>query len=445
FVISLVRDITERKRRERELRRSERRFRNLAENLDQVFWITDPEFEEFEYLSPLTEEWFHKPVEEFYEDPFTWESEIHPDDLPTVKREINKHIINAETPGEYETFQCEFRVKDGDSYRWCRAEGTPYLDDSGNVTKVLGFIQDITEQKQSQRRIRTFFESPMSFRAILEPDGTLLEINRPSLEVLDCEEGELIGTPFWETPVWDPDPEVQKDIRQALETPFFIANEEKRYGEEVFNPVTDEDGNVRYIFTEGRDITERHEAREKLKESEKRFRQLVRTAPNAVISTNDRGEITLWNETAEEIFGYPEDEILGEPVTKIMPEDYREDHRASFKKYLQTGEESILGETVELKGLHRNGETFPIELSLSDLGESPGEKSYRFTAIIRDITQRKEAEKSLQESERRFRQMAENIDEIIYMFSGDWSELLYVNSQYEEIWGRSREQLHEDP
>jgi two-component system NtrC family sensor kinase len=131
---------------------------------------------------------------------------------------------------------------------------------------------------------------------------------------------------------------------------------------------------------------------ELVRESEQRFRGLIGTAQDAVVIMDHHGRITLVNHVAEKIFGYREKEMLGQPVTPLMPERYREAHRQGIERYLRTREASLIGRTIELGGLRRSGEEFPLEMSLSVM-EHKG--SPLFTAIIRDITERKKIEAEL--------------------------------------------------
>jgi PAS domain S-box-containing protein len=128
------------------------------------------------------------------------------------------------------------------------------------------------------------------------------------------------------------------------------------------------------------------ERTKEFRESEERIRGLVETSTDAIISANEEGRITLWNKAAEKIFGYSEGEALGKPLTLIMPEEYRERHGRGFKHYLETGETRVIGKTVELEGLRKDGTKFPLELSLSDMRR---DERHIFTAVIRDITERK--------------------------------------------------------
>lgn len=148
-------------------------------------------------------------------------------------------------------------------------------------------------------------------------------------------------------------------------------------------------------------VAEREEALRELEASEERYRTLTETAVDGIVVAGEDGRIIEWNEGAREIFGYRKSEALGERVVMLMPERYRERHREGMERAARTGEGRLLGRTVELEGLDRDGEEFPIELALSTW--SAGETRY-FTAIIRDVSDRKRMERELvdiQERERR--------------------------------------------
>jgi PAS domain S-box-containing protein len=132
---------------------------------------------------------------------------------------------------------------------------------------------------------------------------------------------------------------------------------------------------------------------ESLEDSEERFRSVTETANDAIVSIDNLGNIILWNEGAEAIFGYSADEIIGKPVTLIMPERFHEAHRKGMERILTTGKSKIVGKTIELAGLRKDGGEFPLELSLASW--KTGEEVF-FTAIIRDVTERKDTEQRQQ-------------------------------------------------
>lgn len=138
---------------------------------------------------------------------------------------------------------------------------------------------------------------------------------------------------------------------------------------------------------------------QKLEESEEQYRSITETSIDAVITADERGRILTWNHGAEKMFGFGR-EIIGEPITSIIPEPLREAHLRGFERFLKTNEKRIIDRRVELEGLKQNGDVFPIELSLSAW------TSYRgrfFGAIIRDITERKKVERIREDVERMIR------------------------------------------
>lgn len=131
------------------------------------------------------------------------------------------------------------------------------------------------------------------------------------------------------------------------------------------------------------------QALEMLESSEARLRSIAETAGDAIISANSQDKIVLWNKAAEEIFGYPADEIIGQPITRIMHQRFRQDHQKGLRRVALTGKTKIIGKPIEVFGLRKDGSEFPLELSLGTW-KVKGEPF--FTAILRDITERKRVE-----------------------------------------------------
>ena len=138
-----------------------------------------------------------------------------------------------------------------------------------------------------------------------------------------------------------------------------------------------------------------------LEMSEKRFRSASESAMDGIVSADSGGRITYFNRAAEKMFGYLAAEVTGRPLTVLIPERFQEAHQRAFQRFLVTREPQVIGRIVELVGKRKCGTEFPLELSLSSWTTDEG---MFFTAIIRDITERKLAEDELRE---RGRQLAE--------------------------------------
>lgn len=127
-------------------------------------------------------------------------------------------------------------------------------------------------------------------------------------------------------------------------------------------------------------------------EVESKLRSLIESANDAIILTDCKGTIFSWNKGAQSIFGYEEKEAMGQNIQLIIPERFREAHQKGMERYLSTGQPVIIGKTIELQGIGKNGKAVPIELSLSSWQE---QGDIYFSSIIRDITERKQAREKI--------------------------------------------------
>ncbi len=137
---------------------------------------------------------------------------------------------------------------------------------------------------------------------------------------------------------------------------------------------------------------ERKRVEDALRASEQRYRAVAEVAPEAVIGADGQGRIVAWNPGATTTFGYEADEVLGRPLSILMPERFRSDHQRGLERFRLGGEARVVGRTVEVAGLRKDGTEFPIELSLG-VWRSGAEMF--FSGIIRDVSERKRAEQAL--------------------------------------------------
>ncbi|MEW6348135.1 MAG: PAS domain S-box protein [Thermodesulfobacteriota bacterium] len=157
-------------------------------------------------------------------------------------------------------------------------------------------------------------------------------------------------------------------------------------------------------------------AEEAVRESESKFRSVARSAVDAIISTDSNDRIVFWNKAAQRIFGYSEEEALGKPAAILIPPQYRDLHTRGMKRYLETGKPVLIGNTVQLEGLRRDGTQFPLELSLATWRTRAG---VFFTGIIRDITTRRDAEQALQQRTEESHRRSEELESLVQTVAHD--------------------------
>src|SRR5207253_7806941 len=168
----------------------------------------------------------------------------------------------------------------------------------------------------------------------------------------------------------------------------------------------------------------------KLREHEKRVLAITDTPPDAIVSADTDGHITYFNPAAERIFGYSSAEASGQPLTLLMPERFHSAHGAGLKRFLATREARVIGKGIEMAGRRKNGNEFPLSLSLS-AWETDGEIS--FTGILRDITEHKQAEK-------KFRGLLEAAPDGVVGVNQE-GQIVLVDGKGEKLFGYRREEL----
>jgi PAS domain S-box-containing protein len=187
------------------------------------------------------------------------------------------------------------------------------------------------------------------------------------------------------------------------------------------------------------ELTARRRAEEEVLLSQSRLTGLVTSAMDGIVSIDSQQKIVLFNPAAETMFGYKAEEMLGQPHAILLPERYRAAHARQIDHFGRTGITSrAMAGFTEVTGLRRNGEEFPMDASISQV-EVGGQKF--FTVILRDVTERTQAEEMLQASEARYRRLFEAAKDGILILDADTGEILDVNPFLKEMLGYSHTQF----
>ncbi len=174
-----------------------------------------------------------------------------------------------------------------------------------------------------------------------------------------------------------------------------------------------------------------------LTESEERFRLVVQSAPDAVVLADGDGRIISINRAAQRLFSYTEEEVLGAPLTQLMPARYREAHVSGFQRVRASGASQIIGKVVEVHGLRKDNSEFPLELSLATW--TINEHAF-YSGIMRDISERKEAEERLRAQAAQLQEQARLLDLAHVMIRNLDDEIIFWNKGATKLYGWSKEE-----
>lgn len=197
-------------------------------------------------------------------------------------------------------------------------------------------------------------------------------------------------------------------------------------------------------------LAEREAAERAARASEARKSAMLEAALDGIISFDHEGRIREFNPAAERCFGYRRDAVIGQEMAGlILPPSARACFRQGLARAVATElitppqqDPLECGKRLQISALHADGSEFPVEVAIERISlDGPP----LFTAYLRDISDRERAEEELQQSERHFRQLAENIREVFWMSDPRTWQVIYVSPAYEEIWGRTRESLYARP
>ncbi|WP_340101246.1 PAS domain S-box protein [Salinibaculum salinum] len=270
---------------------------------------------------------------------------------------------------------------------------------ANRVTNAVEQSRSKRALEASQKRLSLFVEqSPLG---VIEWNDNfdIARLNDAAEAILGYTEDELAGE-TWETIVSDSDASSVGDVVDELlngSGGYHSINENiRKNGETIVcewhnRIVTDENDDVVAIFSQFQDITERKNQQWELERDQK----IIQAATSTIITVDEANTILSANPSVERTFGHDPDELVGKPLTVLMADEVAERHTAAFERYLETDQRTLDWNDTEFQGQHRDGTPIPLSVTF---GEVTYEGDRYFVGVLRDITDRKERERKLEET-----------------------------------------------
>jgi PAS domain S-box-containing protein len=341
--------------------------------------------------------------------------------------------------------------------RWLESHAVPLPGGQGSMADVLIVTRDVTARKQAEADLKRSEERLQGILASMEeivwsssPDFSKILYVSPGMDrVYGRPAADLIARPALWLNIIHPDD--RPGVEQAIRTLPNVGHFSMEY--RIVHP----DGSVRCLRHRGRliaddqghpsrvdgiiaDITSTKTAEQALKQAQERFQDIFESSKDAIGYVSLDGAFVLANDAFARLTGYAREELLSKTHVDVTPPEYRVLQAQEAARVLQTGEPA----EYEKEYIRKDGSRVPVAVTLFLVKGDDG-KPEGVAAIVRDIAERRRSEQALRESEERFREMAETIEEVIWIKALHPDRLLYVSPAFERIWAVSPEKLYRDP
>src|SRR5947207_2317517 len=364
---------------------------------------------------------------------------VHPDDLLRVVEKWRKDMRAGESSED------EMRLGRADGeYRWFLVRTVPLFDEQGQVVKLYGQSTDIEDRKRTEKRWQVLIDAIPQQIWSGPPDGTLDYGNARWRSYMGIGLKDLQGD-GWQTMLHPNDRgRVLKAWHESVVNGTSYGQEERHRGADGTYrwflargvPRRDAEGRIVRWYGTNTDIEDRKQAEKALNAQARRYKTLMETSTDSIYVLDENGDLQEANAAFLRRRGYTAAEVKGLSVADWDAQRSREE--------LQERLRMLVGSSAMFETRHRckDGSVFDVEVCATSV-RIGGEQL--FFCVTRDITERKQAEQALRESEQRFRELAENINEVFWLSDDQNTRMHYISRTYEKVWGRSCESLYAAP
>lgn len=445
-IYGAVRDITEKRRAEEALKKNKERLELAMDASDHGFWDWNIDTNET-YFSPRYYTMLGYEPGELPMELRTWEILLHPEDRKNVFPKILEKVKRAEP------FEAEFRLKTkSGEWKWIRGKGKSYeVDENGEPHRAIGTHEDITEQKkarkalrESEERYRLLAETANDIICIHDMNGVIKYLNRAGQEIMG-DTSEIVGEKVQDFISQKEMPELyeRRASRFHDDGSIYLYNVEilrkngQRIPVEISSAPIKKDGKVRDILIIARDIRERIKAENALRESEKKHRLLFEEAGEGILYLDDNGIIKDVNPKILEMLEVSKEEIVHKNFRQLV-DVFDFDKAQATLGFLDLMKNNQNIHQSEWEIGTPTGKRLILETNARAL-QSEG-KNVGVVIFVRDITERKRAEKALIQSEEKFRTIFENAPIMIDSFDENGQCMLW-NEECEKVLGWTRQEM----
>jgi PAS domain S-box-containing protein len=425
------------------LQKSEEKFRQLAENMEEVFWIVDALNGNFIYVSHTYEGIWGRNIQELYQNPQKWLEYIHPHD-----KEIASGFFSERCGVKLQGHMgIEYRIIRSDgSLRWIWARLSPIEDEKGKVTRIVGIADDITKRKlaeeeliQTKDRLGFVLSATPAIiytASCYEPYETTF-ISENIHKKLGYLPEEVVNQPnFWIDRIHPDDKkQVMGDMkilwdhgRNSYDYRFLSSNGNYRWMRDDANIITDENGNPKEIAGYWIDITKLKEAEIAQKQSESIYQTIFENTGTAIVMVEDDMTLSLVNAEFQLLFNFTKEEVEGKKKFTDLSTPEESERLINYHILLRKSPSSVPN-SFETKFLDSKGEIRDVVIIMELI---PGTK--RSVASIMDVTEHKAAEKALLESEEKYKTLFESNPDYTILVGWDGA-ILDFNVPAEQIIG----------